>query len=477
MPRRRTPPVGVLVLLLPALLGGCGTWLETPFEAPSVTLPEAWRQAAPPVAGTVSVDPLDPWWRAFDDAALSALVERALAANNDLAAATVELRKARLEAGLSERAMLPGLSAGADRRANYPLRGETSVGRTYSLSGALSYEVDLWGRLDREADAAAWAAVASQADREATALSLVGTTAELYWQVIYLTQRRTLARQSIDYTRRTLDLVRVQRAGGAASALEVAEAEQSVETQEADDIDLSQQLTEARNALAILFDAPPPAVDDNLGIVRATLPAADQLPRIDPGLPVDLLRRRPDLKAAEQRLRQSLATVDATRAGYLPTLTLTGELGASSISLVHLLMDPVGSLGAGLVLPFLNWNEMRLNIKVSEADYEAAVIDYRQTLYTALAEVENALSARRTLAQRAVRLAAALAAAERAETLYEVRYREGAAALQDWLDAQEKRRTAEESVLENRYQALLAQVTLYQALGGGASAVPAPAET
>ncbi|MCY1240078.1 Toxin and drug export protein A [compost metagenome] len=191
------------------------------------------------------------------------------------------------------------------------------------------------------------------------------------------------------------------------------------------------------------------------------------LPVIDAGLPASLLGRRPDLRAAEQRLRSSLANVDATRTSFYPVLSLTGSLGAGSNALGEVLKNPVATLGAGLVLPFLQWNTARLTVAVSQTRYEEAVVGFRQSLYTALSEVENTLSSRTQLQDESVKLALALQQAQRAEALSEVRYRAGATALQPVLDAKDKRRAAEVSLAQNRLNQLNATMTLYKALGGG----------
>ena len=172
-------------------------------------------------------------------------------------------------------------------------------------------------------------------------------------------------------------------------------------------------------------------------------------------------------RAAELRLRETLASNDGAAAAYYPTLSLTGTLGSSSNALSQLLSNPVGTLGAGLTLPFLRVREMHLSKAKNQAAYESAVIGYRQTLYNALADVQNALSNREALARQGEWLAGSLAAARQVEAMTEVRYRHGAVALKDWLDAQETRRTAEVALAENQLARLQNQVTLYQALGGG----------
>ena len=179
-----------------------------------------------------------------------------------------------------------------------------------------------------------------------------------------------------------------------------------------------------------------------------------------------MLGRRPDLQAAEMRLRESLANVYATRTSYYPTLTLTGTLGSGSASLANVLGNPVATLGAGLVLPFLKFGEMQRNTAIAQSSYEQAIISFRKTLYSALADVENALSNRTQLQTQEARLTESLAQARRAEELTRIRYRAGAVAMKTWLDAQETRRTAEMALLDVQLNRADNLVTTYQALGG-----------
>lgn len=407
--------------------------------------------------------PAGDWWRTFEDPRLNALVELSLSTNNDLAAAAIRVRRAQLGADRARTALFPVLDAGASGRFERSLDDSGVRSSSHSISGGISYEADLWGRLSRQRDAAVWEAEATAADRDSARLALIGTTMNLYWQAAFLNQRLASGEQSIAYAQRTLDLVRAQYAAGAVSGLEVAEAENSLARQRAGQTQLQQSLVETLNALAILFDRPP----DTRTQVPAMLPSAEP-PGVQAGIPAELLARRPDVRAAELRLRGMLASTDAVRTSYYPTLSLTGTLGSASAALVHLLQNPVAALGVGITLPFLQWNRMQIDIAVSEAEYEVAVVDFRQTLYTAMAEVENALSNRNHLDTQAGLLQEALDAARVAEGLYEVRYRAGAVPLRSWLDAQETRRAAEIAVTENRLQRYSNQVVLYQALGGDA---------
>jgi len=452
---RRTGRIAVPVLAALALTA-CGAIVRTPYVRPEVATPAAWTSVPDATASAV-----DAWWRGFGDAELDRVIDAVLARNNDLAAATVRLRRARLQADLARNALVPSVSASVGSNLSQDLRHGGPSSRSNSASLSASYEVDLWGRLGSQRDAAAWEAEATAQDREATAIALVGTTAGLYWQLAYLSQRLATSEMSIAVARQTLDFVRVQYRAGAVSALEVSDAEQNLASQEASHASLLQQRVETRNAFAILFDRPPGDIE----VDPRELPDGE-LPAIDAGLPSELLARRPDLRAAELRLRASLAGTDAVRASYYPRLSLTGSAGSSSTSLVDVLKNPVGTLGAGLALPFLQFNQMRLDTQVSEAQYEEAVIGFRQTLYQAYADVDNALAARLAQAERGRLLEASLVAALTSERLYEVRYKAGAIALRSWLDAQERRRAAEIALAENRLARLNNQVLIYQSLGG-----------
>ncbi|WP_374378370.1 efflux transporter outer membrane subunit [Dongia sp.] len=462
--------VGSVPLLL--LLSGCGFLLQSEYTAPEVAVPAEWQTASESAGPSI-----DRWWVEFHDPALDAHVAEALARNNDLAVATLKVRRAQLAAGLAANDFLPvlGATGNASREERFnPQKtkqngegGSSSdkiarVTESYSVNGSVSWELDLWGRIARETDAKTWEAKATAEDRDGTALSLVGTVVDLYWQLGYLSERLALSDDSIAYAERTLALVKAQHGAGAASALEELEAQQSLAAQLANRTQLVQQQSEARNALAILFDSPPgTAHAEPTAMPRAALP------EVAAGLPAQVLGRRPDLKAAEMRLRRTLAEVDATKAQYLPTLSLTGSLGSSSVALTEILKNPIGTLGAGITLPFLNINSMLLNIKVSKVEYEAAIVNYRQVLYAAFNDVENALSARRQYAEQGDRLAQSLAAARATERIYETRYRAGAVALKPWLDAQQMRRTAEEALSENRYNRPINHTKLCLVLGGG----------
>lgn len=448
------------------VLAGCS---GNVYERPSLDIPARWAHAN--TVGAHSMTDIAPWWTRFGDAQLARLIAAALSRNNDLATAALNVRKAQLRVGLVGDPLQFGPEAGVNVRRDFQLdSGGEARNDNGMLRGSVSYTVDLWGRLARQQSIGQWALQASEADRETVRLNVIGTTADLYWRLAYLNQRLVSEEQSLATALRTQQLVNAQNLAGIVSALERREAEQTVLTQKSSLSQLRQTQVETRNALAIVLNAAPGGnvLEEVLGQEPAVLPAG-ALPVVESGLPADLLGRRPDMRAAELRLRQSLANVDVVRTSYYPTLSLTGAMGSSSASLGSLLANPVAILGAGLNLPFLNLKAMRVDTSVAQVEYESAVIGFRQVLYQAFADVENALSARVRLAEQADFRARNLTAAREAERIYEIRYRAGAVALRMWLDAQESHRTAELLWTQTRLTQLQNFVTLYQAVGGDMS--------
>ncbi|KPN76173.1 RND transporter [Shewanella sp. Sh95] len=444
-----------------ALLSGCGALMRSDFEPPALQVPEQWQHTQ--VNGQVS---LDPWWQKFNQPELNQLISQVLSSNNDLTLATLTLQKARLQAGLARDDLYPQLSSNNTASVNKPLEGGSSS-KTFQANLSVSYEVDLWGKVSANIDQAQWTALASLEDRESTAQSLVATTASLYWQIGYLHQRIELSNKSIEHSRQTLALTQRQYASGAVTELNVLESQRSLAGQEASHSQLLQQLAEAENALAILLNRAPGQV----AVEIKQLPDG-AVPEVGVGIPAELVGRRPDVKAALYQLRSALASKDATYASYFPSLSLTGSVGESTSELKELLRNPVGSLGAGLVLPFLQWNQIQINNDLADIDYQTAIVNYRKTLYSAFEDVDNAISAKQQYAYQGEKLELQFSAAAQAEAIYESQYRHGAIGIQNWIDAQENRRSAEAALLENRYNQLTAQATLYQALGGSDIAPP-----
>lgn len=455
------------VLLLGSSLVGCAAVVKTPYEQPSIAVPGSFQNNT--VLSKQIYDDIlaDQWWTLFKDPQLNTLVEDVLSRNSNLAVAGINLQQARIQARQTQSQQ--GIRIGDAR---------VSTGRQFSLDGdgdrstgislgypGLSYELDLFGKLANQTEAARWEARATEQDLQATAQSLIGTTAQLYWQLAYLNERYSVVQQNLATAQKTYDLVRVQYRAGAVSGLDQTQAEQAIQSQQATLSQIEQQRVETRTALAVLMNMPV----QQLSIQEPQRLPNIALPAIAAGLPASLLSRRPDLNAAELRLRKALANKDANKASYYPSISLTGSLSTgigTSTSLSDALKNPVATLGAGLTLPFLQWNDMKRDLQVNELEYEKAILQYRQTIYEAFADVENALSNRTELTKQVELQRRNVELAEKTERLTEVRYRNGAVALKNLLDAQETTRNARLSLVQTRQNQYNAYVTLLQALGG-----------
>ncbi len=449
-------------LILTGSLLGCTAMVKTPYQQPEIHLPASFQNSQA-LSQQVHADVYaDQWWTLFGDAQLDQLVNQVLASNSDLVVAGINLQQARLQAGLAKNQQGPRVSSSVSAGHTLDLNSGDDASRGLSLSGGVSYELDLFGKLARQTEASKWEALATEQDLQATAQSLIATTANLYWQLGYLNERYQTATQNLTSTQKIFELVRSQYRAGAVSGLDLSSAEQAVQSQKATLSQIEQQKVETRTALAVLMHQPVQQlnIQEPSGLPRISLPS------IATGLPADLLSRRPDLHASELRLRKVLATQDATRASYYPSINLTGNLGSSSTSLTQLLQNPVFTLGANLSLPFLQYNDMKKNLAISDLDYEKAIVQYRQNLYQAFADVENALSARTELNRQVALQERNVQLAQKTEHLTEVRYRNGAIALKNLLDAQETTRNARLSWVQTKQSQYNAYITLMQALGG-----------
>ena len=453
-------------LLLGSSLVGCAAVVKTPYQQPAINMPGSFQNNKV-LSQQIHADILaDQWWTLFKDPQLNNLVNEVLAQNTDLAVAGISLQQARIQARQtqSQQGVRIG-DAGLTTRRRFDLEdGDSSSGFGINYPG-LSYELDLFGKLANQTEAARWEALASEEDLQATAQSLIGTTAQLYWQLAYLNERYSVVQQNLATAQKTYDLVRVQYRAGAVSGLDLTQAEQAIQSQQATLSQIEQQRVETRTGLAVLLHMPV----QQLTIQEPSRLPNIQLPSIQADLPASLLSRRPDLRATELRLRKALANKDANKASYYPSISLTGNLTTgigSSTSLSNALKNPVATLGAGLTLPFLQWNDMKRDLQVNELEYEKAIMQYRQTMYEAFADVENALSNRTELTKQVALQQRNVELTERTERLTEVRYRNGAVALKNLLDAQETTRNARLSLVQTRQNQYNAYVTLMQALGG-----------
>ena len=451
-------PVRHEAVKLPELPAAWQAEFEAPADAASLPSPSP---PSPPRPATPSTNAsADRWWQAFADPRLDSLIDTALANNADLAVAALTVHRALLEASRAGAETGPQAafvaSADASRAFN-----QDRVRALAGVNATVSYELDLWGKLAARRDEARWRAQASEADREAAALALVGAAAKLYWRIGYLNETIELGQADITDAERTVAVAQARLSAGAVSPLDLAQAQQQLAQAQADLTRWQQQRETQRNALGLLLGGLP----EKRGAEPPDLAAA-VVPPVAAHLPAVVLARRPDVRAAEWRVRARAAQVDVARASLYPSLTLTGEFGTSSDMLMRVMQNPVASIGTALALPFVQWNTVRLNAALAETDLDRETVEFRRALYRALADVEDALAAKAKLAEKDTHLTRSLSAAGVAATLARTRYESGATGIAPLLDAQRIERTAAKERTENRLALLENRMDLFLALGG-----------
>jgi outer membrane protein, multidrug efflux system len=454
-----------------ALLGGCAVGVG--YQAPRRELPAAWAGAASaPVTQAAAIDPA--WWRGFDDPLLSRLVQQALAANTDVRIAQARLRAARAASAVAGAALAPTIGAyGSASRSNTSGQPATTE---YGLGFDASWEIDVFGGLRRGAAAAQADEQQASATLASTQVSLAAEVARNYVELRSYQVRLVITRANLASQSETVQLTEWRAQAGLVSAIDVEQARTNREQTQAQVPVLETALAQSRHALALLLDQPPSALDRELAASDA--PAVPQASDdVALGIPAELLRRRPDIVAAERALAAATERVGQAEAARYPSFTLSGTLGLQGLALNAL--TGTGALGSLLLgsmsAPIFDAGKLRQQVEIQSAAQEVALASYEATLLGALRDVENALAALANSRVREVALGRAVTAARNAAQLARHRYSSGLADFQTVLDTERSVRTIEDSVASAEADSVIALIQLYKALGGGWSADAATA--
>lgn len=444
------------LLLLPVLLllAGCSSLTRSDYQRPLLSLPTRWQ----PATDTVS----EYGWQRFGDPRLSRVIEQVLESNNDLAAAAITVQQARVAAGLTDTNMAPDVAVSGSASNSKNVRRGTSSQESYSSGITIAWELDLWGKLARTREQSEWEAVASEQDYHATVLTTMGTTAQLYWRIALYNQQIRNQRDGLAISQQTVQQVQSWFNAGKIGQLDVLQSQQSLLERENQWRTLVQQRQNTRNALALLLNRPAEQHADE----SPALDANQQVP-IAQKTPLRVIAQRPDIQAAESRLRAALAGYDASRLQFYPALSLDASLNAGSQIFSQWFSDPIRSIGGALTLPFIQWNTQQLTVKQADLAVKQAAITFRSTAYAALAEVDEAMGNRLSADEQRARLHQSLVLSQRRLTLTESRYRAGAVDFQTLLNAQDDLLTLENSLAQTQYDYLYATLQLWLAQGGG----------
>jgi multidrug efflux system outer membrane protein len=413
------------------------------------------------------------FWRGFDDPQLTRLVEESLVANHDLRIALTRydranalLREARFDRfpTVTAHAEASDARSSADQAPGVPR--EDRDGKRYSASISAGWELDLFGRIRRSVEANRAEAAASAADLEALQVAIVGEVARTYVELRGLQERLRVARENTDNQRETLRLVEARLGAGRDTEFDVSRARAQLETTSARIPALEAQVAVAMHRLAVLSGQTPDALIAELD-PQKPLPALPA--RMDAGTPGELLRRRPDIAAAEYRLHAATARIGVATADLFPRFTLGGLIGSQAIDSGALFeRDSETRLVAlGIDWSFLDIGRVRARIAAADADAAGELARYQQTVLLALEETENALARYAKARVEDQHLERAASDSDRAAQLARVRYEAGASGLLDVLDAERTRLQAQEAFADGRTRSVTSAVALYKALAGG----------
>ncbi len=459
------------LLLLPALLlAGCAAGPN--YKRPQVASPPEFRGATSGSSGSAASLADTKWPELFQDDVLNQLIETALKQNLDLQIASERVEEARARFRITNAEKYPFLNAQAHLTASRPSRVGSSnftpsgsLDTTYTQAGAaLSWELDFWGRLRRMSESARAQYLATEEARRGVVVSLISEVAGGYFLLRERDLELEIARATRDIAQRNLDLVKLRHDQGATSGLAVRQAEQFLFTATAQIASAQRDIAQAENALSLLLGEAPRDIPRGKPVDDFGLP-----PEVPAGLPSSLLERRPDIRQAEQILIAANAQIGVAKSYYFPTISLTGFLGGQSRALTDLFTGParLWSMTPSAVLPIFNAGQVRVGVKLSEAQKREMLAAYRKAIYNGFKEVSDALVAYSGTREQRLQQDQLVHALMEADRLSNLRYKGGLDSYLQVLDAERSLFQGRLVLAELRLQELLSFVQLYKALGGG----------
>ena len=442
-------------------MSGCN--LGPYYHHPNVPPPDSWITASDASAPEW---PARDWWHGFNSADLDSFITQAQSANDDLRAAVARVRQADAQRRIAGAPLLPSLSVGASAqraRAQTP-GGEIVTGNVFSPLLNASYELDFWGKNRAALASTTASATASRYDRTTVELGVLAGVASTYFQALELRDRLAIANANLDNASKILRGLRLEERAGIATALDVAQQETVVATVNASIPPLRQQLRQSLDALAILVGSTPEAVD----VTHGSLDEIGQ-PPVRPGLPSELLTRRPDVASAEEQLIAANANIAAARAAFFPSISLTASGGFASPALAAVVTpaDRVWSIGAGLTQPIFQGGALVGQYQLAKGHYEELLADYHKAIISALSNVEDSLIALQQTEDLVERQQQATDTAQRAHQFAQTQMRAGTINVLTLLNTETALFSARDALAQAKFAHLQALVQLYEALGGG----------
>ena len=449
-----------------ALLAGCAAGPD--YRRPAVAVPDVYRASDAAPAGE-SIGAAG-WASVYRDPRLRELIAAALASNLDLKTAVARVDQARSVLGTTRLGLVPTVDVRGDvsrakSSTDVLLPGERRFANSEEAALTVSYELDLWGRLRRSNEAARATLLSTEYARRTVASSVVASVASAYYTLLSLDAQLEITRRTVDARAKFVELTRAQHERGYATGLDVATAESQEAVARANVPDLERRITQTEDLICGLLGENPHPIDrERRG---EEMPEPPPLP--PPGLPSQLLERRPDVRAAEETLRAANANVGVAKAALFPTISLTGLAGSLSAPLGNLFKASTAewSAAANVVQPLLDPQRSLYQLDLANAKKREALFQYQKAVQSAFRDVADALVAYAKNGEFAREQIKQVEALQRAEQIALSRYRVGYASYFDVINADRDLFAAELSLNQAHTNCLVALVQLYQALGGG----------
>jgi multidrug efflux system outer membrane protein len=449
--------IGALALLCAS--GGCN--LVPKYERPAAPVAAQFPGAAS--NGTGSPAAGIAWSDFIKEERLKQLITLALTNNRDLRVAALNVEQSRAQYRITRSASYPGVDADGGLTKQHAIGATTAQ---WSANVGLSaYELDFFGRLRSLNQQALETYLAGEEAKRSTQISLVAEVATQYFTWREAGEQLQLAHQTLEAVEESYRLNRASFDAGEANELDVRTAEGEVQTAKFNVLSYERQLAQAQNALVLLVGQPlPPELPE-----RKSLDGGNLLSDIPAGLPSDLIERRPDILQTENMLKAANANIGAARAAFFPSITLTGSIGVASTQLSDLFGSGAGAwtFSPQITLPIFNAGKTRAQLSYAELSERIEVANYEKAIQTAFKETADALAANSSYLDQIDVEATAIAAQQRRLELATLRYRQGEDSYLNVLSAQRDLYSAEQGLLQARFNKLSSQISLYKALGGG----------
>ena len=455
-----------LLLAIAVLLSGCAVGPK--YKRPTVSVPTDYRDSMP--AQTAAAPSLgnENWWQVYQDPVLADLIHTALQQNYDVRIAAARVLEAQAQLGITRANQFPSASVGADIFSQQNAKTSNQFPPYQVNAGQLNLSViwnlDFWGKYRRQTEAARAQMLASEWGQRAVISSLVANVATAYFQLRALDSEIEISKRTLGSRQQSLQLTRVLETHGSASDLDVSQSEQLVYTASESIPDLERQIRQQENLLSILLGENPGSISRGQALTEQPVPEA-----VPAGLPSELLKRRPDVRQAEEIIVAANAQIGVAKASFFPSISLTGIGGLESNALNRFINAPSQTWFGALSVaqPVFQAGALRSGLRLTRAQYQEAVLAYQQTVQNSLEQVSNALIAYQKDRDFRGQQELLTQAAQRSDQLSLVLYQHGGASYLQVLTNETNYFSAGLNLVQAQLNERLALVQLYQALGGG----------